>query len=238
MKNRNINLLDFMKSRSYLASVEGKPIVRKILLAMFFISLFFSNIYFVSAVSFETKITPSRSVEPGGTIVETVSVNGNDIWAIMLKLHYDNTKLELLSMEENQEFVLTNGTNIVLDSDKGHSGSTKLLTLTFKLKENFRRGESTIISVTDIKGANSSQMLESNNAEVTIKVNETEQKYEKGDINQDGEIKMNDVILALRASLGLQTLGEEQFKLADIYEDGFIKMNDVIFVLRKSLNLV
>lgn len=203
----------------------------------FLVLLLVMNINSVSALSFETKISPSKSVEPKTTITETVTVTGTDIWAVMMELHYDDTKLELLELEAMNDFVLTNGTNIILDDEKGHSGSTKILTLTFKLKEGFQRGESTIVSLTNIKGASSNALLESSNAEATITVNATEQKYEKGDVNQDGFVRMNDVILALRASLNLEALEGSQLQLADMNNDGQIRMNDVIMILRKTLNL-
>ena len=57
----------------------------------------------------------------------------------------------------------------------------------------------------------------------------------KGDVNGDGVIKSNDVILALRISAGIITPDQIQFCAADYNDDGVVKSNDAILILRKSV---
>ncbi len=59
----------------------------------------------------------------------------------------------------------------------------------------------------------------------------------KGDVNNDGEVRANDAILALRISIGLTTPTNYQNWAADMNEDGNVKANDAILILRKSIGL-
>lgn len=58
-----------------------------------------------------------------------------------------------------------------------------------------------------------------------------------GDIDGDGAIKAADARLALRASVGLETLTETQKKAADADFDGVIKAADARLILRASVGL-
>ena len=58
-----------------------------------------------------------------------------------------------------------------------------------------------------------------------------------GDIDGDGAIKAADARLALRASVGLETLSETQKKAADADFDGVIKAADARLILRASVGL-
>ena len=59
----------------------------------------------------------------------------------------------------------------------------------------------------------------------------------KGDVNDDGSIRSNDAILALRISVGLMIPTDEQEHAADMNDDGRIRSNDAIFILRKAVGL-
>lgn len=58
-----------------------------------------------------------------------------------------------------------------------------------------------------------------------------------GDIDGDGKVTSSDSRLALRASVGLETLSEDQKKAADINGDGKITASDSRDILRKSVGL-
>ena len=58
--------------------------------------------------------------------------------------------------------------------------------------------------------------------------------YEKGDINEDGEIDISDVILCLRMAIGLDTPDPS---LADMDGNEEVDISDVILILRESIGL-
>lgn len=58
-----------------------------------------------------------------------------------------------------------------------------------------------------------------------------------GDVNGDGEITASDARLALRASVNLEKLTDEQFKAADVDFNGVITASDARMTLRASVNL-
>ncbi len=58
-----------------------------------------------------------------------------------------------------------------------------------------------------------------------------------GDVDNDGEVKAADARLALRASVGLETLSEVQFYAADVDKDGAVKAADARLILRASVGL-
>lgn len=58
-----------------------------------------------------------------------------------------------------------------------------------------------------------------------------------GDVDGDGDVKAADARLALRASVGLETLSAEQVKLADVDCSGDIKSADARSILRAAVGL-
>lgn len=71
----------------------------------------------------------------------------------------------------------------------------------------------------------------------TQKIDALEPGYILGDVDMNGEIKAADARLALRASVGLETLSEVQKKAADVDKNGEIKAADARFILRASVGL-
>lgn len=63
------------------------------------------------------------------------------------------------------------------------------------------------------------------------------QELMPGDVDGDGKITANDGRAALRVSVGLETLTEEQKKAADLDGDGQITAGDAREILRKSVGL-
>jgi len=59
----------------------------------------------------------------------------------------------------------------------------------------------------------------------------------KGDVNDDGFIRSNDVILVLRIVVGLTVPDSQQLCAADMNDDGKIRANDAIAILRKIVGL-
>jgi hypothetical protein len=59
----------------------------------------------------------------------------------------------------------------------------------------------------------------------------------KGDVNNDGLIRSNDAILALRFSAGILDPTPSQLWAADMNEDGRVRTNDAIMILRKAAGL-
>ena len=59
-----------------------------------------------------------------------------------------------------------------------------------------------------------------------------------GDINKDGEINVQDVVLTMRYVLGLQELNSIQKIAADVNNDNLIDVTDVTLIMRKSLGLI
>ena len=59
-----------------------------------------------------------------------------------------------------------------------------------------------------------------------------------GDINQDGQINVQDVVLTMRYALGLQDLNSIQKIAADVNNDNQINVMDVTLIMRKSLDLI
>jgi len=59
----------------------------------------------------------------------------------------------------------------------------------------------------------------------------------KGDVNNDGVVKSNDAMLALRISAGLMVPDEYQKWAADMNGDGVVRSNDAMLILRKAAGL-
>ena len=59
----------------------------------------------------------------------------------------------------------------------------------------------------------------------------------KGDVSNDGLIRSNDAILALRFSSGILDPTPSQLWAADMNEDGRVRVNDAIMILRKAAGL-
>lgn len=77
--------------------------------------------------------------------------------------------------------------------------------------------------------------LKSNFDELKV---EGEEEYTLGDVNQDGDINIRDVRMALEASLEKVQLEEEQKLAADVNKDEEINIRDVRLILQYSLNKI
>ncbi len=61
--------------------------------------------------------------------------------------------------------------------------------------------------------------------------------FEKGDVNRDGSVNAYDALLALRYSVRIGELDNEQLELADFDQDGIVTANDSLGILRHSIGL-
>jgi hypothetical protein len=59
-----------------------------------------------------------------------------------------------------------------------------------------------------------------------------------GDLNDDGRVDVQDVVIAMRHSLGLEALNDLQNFLADVNSDGKVNVQDVSQIMQKSLGLI
>ena len=59
-----------------------------------------------------------------------------------------------------------------------------------------------------------------------------------GDLNGDGRIDVQDVVLAMRHTLGLEGLNDLQGFLADVNGDGKVNVQDVSQIMQKSLGII
>ncbi len=60
----------------------------------------------------------------------------------------------------------------------------------------------------------------------------------KGDVNNDGKVRSNDAILAMRMAVGLMIPTEQQKWAADMNGDGVVRSNDAIIILRMAAESV
>ena len=60
---------------------------------------------------------------------------------------------------------------------------------------------------------------------------------QKGDVDGDGQVSYNDALIALRASIGMETLSEEDILFADVDGNEGLSYNDALKILRVSIGL-
>ncbi len=59
-----------------------------------------------------------------------------------------------------------------------------------------------------------------------------------GDINEDGEINVHDVVMVMRHVLALEPLDDHQVLLADVNSDGEVDVRDATLIMQRSLKLI
>lgn len=136
-----------------------------------FLILFFAFSFNVKAAGLEISMSGVSNINANGSFSVTINATGNDIYGITMALNYDKSKLELTEYTGQSNFTATVGTNIVLDATSGHNGNFKAVVLTFKALSSFTPGQSTKISVSNVKGATTSEVFSGTGASKTITVN-------------------------------------------------------------------
>ncbi|MCH5279701.1 MAG: S8 family serine peptidase [Christensenellaceae bacterium] len=69
-------------------------------------------------------------------------------------------------------------------------------------------------------------------------VNAPDPDYTLGDIDDNGQINIQDAVLALRYSMGLTDLTDIQLLAADVNCDGYVNIQDALLILRKAMGLL
>jgi len=59
-----------------------------------------------------------------------------------------------------------------------------------------------------------------------------------GDVNEDGEINVRDVVLVMQYVLELRTLTDDQLKAADVNGDGVVDVKDATLIMQYALGLI
>ncbi len=145
-----------------------KKHIKYILLAVI---TFMSYMISLNAATISTSIAGTGNIDAGNTFSLTISATGENVWGLTMGLSYDANKLELTKSEAKSGFTATVGKNIVLDSTSGHNGTFQIIVLTFKAKSDFKAGQSTTVSLTNVKGSSDSEVMTGTGASKTIVVN-------------------------------------------------------------------
>jgi len=116
-------------------------------------------------------------------------------------------------------WTVTGNSKIVVDID-----ANRIATMTVADSE-WRGSETVTFTAKDPSGLSASKT-------VTFTV-----KILLGDVNKDGSVKSNDVILILQIAAGIKEPSDYEKIAADVNEDGLVKSNDAIKLLRMLVGL-
>ena len=125
----------------------------------------------INASDISTSIAGPDNINAEQTFSLTIKATGSNVWGMTMGLDYDSNKLELIKNEAKSGFTATVGKNIVLDSTSGHNGTFEIIVLTFKAKSSFSPGQSTTVSLTNVKGSSDAAVMSGSGSSKTIKVN-------------------------------------------------------------------
>jgi hypothetical protein len=123
----------------------------------------------VNASSFSTSISSVSTIEAGKEFTVTFNATGTNIMGIDALLTYDSSKLTLVSSTGVNGYNIVVGTRIIAYKNSGNNGTFAFARITFKAKSNFAVGQSTTISLSDVKGSNGADINGSGSSK-TIKV--------------------------------------------------------------------
>lgn len=146
----------------------------KRLFQLFYIFVIGCILFSVTEVfAFTTSLGGNKNIDAGTSFTVIMSLSGaTDLIALDAELNYDSSKLELTGSKGQSGWQTTVAKKIVGANSNGLNGSGSIVTLTFKAKSSFAAGESTTISVTNVKGSNSNvERQTGNNASIVVKVN-------------------------------------------------------------------
>lgn len=199
----------------------------------------------VFAVFAESKLSiefNNVEVENGEEFTVTAVVKNNPGFCYLkLKFNYNQELFTLVKTENgtvsNDGFTVSD-TAIVWDTAVDTTKTGTLVTLTFKSKTKLN-GSYTIgmQAVECINYDENNVDIEVKNSTVTFKEKVFEKTYFAGDADIDNKVTSADARLALRASVGLETLSDVQKKISDIDKDNTVTSSDARMILRASVNL-
>jgi hypothetical protein len=204
---------------------------------------------FKTLVEVATKRTLSiTSVEasPGDKVTISISItDATGLTAGDILVKYDAA---VLTVGEVKGTDLISSLNLIVNKDvlgeiklpmagtKGiPSGSGAIVEIGLTVSKDAKVGTETILSFSDTEiydesGAVIPVILENGVVKIT-------QQGIKGDVNNDGKVRSNDAMLALRIAAGLMVPSDYQKWAADMNDDGKIRSNDAMLILRKAAGL-
>ena len=165
--------------------------IKYIILSILFTILVIPNVY---AANISTYVNGNKSIYPGNTFKVTVGVSGAPLlYGFTGKISYDSSKLTLKSSSGLSGFSVLLGENLAADSASGKSGSFSFLELTFSPTNNFKAGEKTTISFSNVETSDGNNTLSCSNSSLSITMNSPKSKnnylssltIDKGDISFD-----------------------------------------------------
>ncbi len=199
----------------------------------------------VSATGTSVLLDNSKA-SPGGTAqVKANIVKNPGLSAYKFKVNYDADVLTPVSITPNAEFGGTFSTNLE-DADRTelnvlwYSGNDdvvangELFTVNFKVNDSTAYGDSSIVSIeygaTDVCDV-SGNYIAIYTEDATVSIEEPM----SGDIYEDSDVNVYDLILLARYITSLETFTERQEEAADVNNDGLV---DILDVIRLSQYLV
>ena len=143
--------------------------LNKILFMVFAFIVFAVN---ANAADFSTYVSSNKtSITAGEQFTVTIGVkNAKNLYGMTGALTYDSNKLSLVGNNGANNFAVTVGKNLVVDSATGKSGTFKVATLTFKAKSSFAIGESTAIKISSVTGSDGSKTLTGESSYINVKM--------------------------------------------------------------------
>ena len=129
------------------------------------------NISLVKAADFSTTASGNGTIAAGGTVTVTFKATSTTgLYGINANLSYDTNLLELTSKSASSGFTLTFGSKVVLDSAAPKKDTFAFLVLKFKAKSNFKVGNSTNITLSNVTGSDGNRTLSGSTSKLTVKV--------------------------------------------------------------------
>lgn len=181
-----------------------------------------------------------KSAAPGDEVTIPVSIEKNaGIAGFSFDVSYDNTILTLKSVTGGNVLstgqVSTNGDVINWYTSDNVTGNGEILNLVFTVADTAKTGETEIaISPHDGKKNlvdEAGNYVDANYQPGTLEI----KKGIIGDINEDTDITIADIVILNRCVLGKHVLSDSVFALADINDDGDITIGDVVILNRHVL---
>jgi N-acetylneuraminic acid mutarotase len=188
----------------------------------------------------------SVSASPGDKVTISISItDATGLAAGDILVKYD---ANVLTVGEVKGTDMISSLNLVINKDvlgeiklpmagtKGiPSGSGALVEIELTVSKDAKVGTETKIEfgdteIYDESGAVIPVILENGVVKIT-------QQGIKGDVNNDGKVRSNDAMLALRIAAGLMEPTDYQKWAADMNDDGKIRSNDAMLILRKAAGL-
>ncbi len=163
--------------------------IKWILFVITFLMIFIPNVH---AANIKTYVNGPSSIYPGDNIKVSVGVSGAPLlYGFTGKISYDTSKLKLQKSSGLSGFSVLLGQNLTADSASGKKGSFSFLELVFVPTSNFKSGERTTISFSNVETSDGENTLSCTNSSLTVTMQTPKSKnnylsslkVDKGNIN-------------------------------------------------------